>query len=391
MWELSQEERMIRDAVRQIGRDFPRSYWLEKARQGAFPQELWDELARAGFTGLMVPEAYGGAGMGLVEANTLVEALAEEGIPLLVLVVCNVMDVILIARYGTEEQKRRFLPEIASGRLKMCFAITEPGAGSNTFRTRTLARRDGDFYVINGQKTFITGVDVCEYILLVTRTAPYEEVEDKREGFSLFLVPTDSPGLTLQPVDIDMPLPEKQFTLFLDEVRVPRDLLLGEAEGKAFRWLFDALNPERVTVAGTAVGLGRYCLEKAVAYANRREVFHQPIGSHQGLQHPLAIAKIQVEQAALMARYAAWLFDRGRSREAAGYSNMAKFAATEAAIEACNVAIEVHGGLGFTGDVGLISLWPLVRALRTIPVSREMILNYVGEHILGLPRSYGPR
>ncbi|MFQ5878899.1 MAG: acyl-CoA dehydrogenase family protein, partial [Dehalococcoidia bacterium] len=364
---------------------YDRSYWLTCSREGRFTEELWQELAEGGYLGMMIPEQYGGAGLGMREMGVLLEEIGNQGIPLLLLVVSNVMDAILIAKHGTEAQKKRYLPALAGGGEKGCFAITEPTAGSNSFRIETLARLDGDSYVIKGQKTFITGVNQSDYILLVTRTTPFDDVEDKQEGLSLFIVDRRSPGLELQEQDTRILHPEKQFAIFLDNVRVPRENLLGK-EGMGTRYLFDALNPERISGAAVAVGLGRFVLQKAVAYAKERVVFDVPIGAHQGLQHPMAIAKIHLELAALMARHAASLFDRGEN--AGPRANMAKFAAAEAAIEACDLAIEVHGGSGFTGDMDIITLWPLIRLLRTAPVSREMILNYVGEHVLGLPRSY---
>lgn len=385
MFEPTAEEALIRDFVRQVARRYGRDYWRAKAQEGAFTEELWRELAAGGYLGMLIPPQYGGGGLGMQQMAVLLEEMSHQGIPLLVLVVGNVMDAILIARHGSEEMKRRYLPPLARGETKFCFALTEPTAGSNSFRISTLARRDGDTYILRGQKTFITGADVADYLLVVARTTPYDQVADKREGLSLFLVEGTAPGLERQAQDIRILLPEKQFALFFDDVRVPRENLIGE-EGKASRYLFDALNPERISAAAVAVGLGRLVLEKAVAYARERVVFDRPIGAHQGLQHPLAIAKTNLELAALMARYAAWLFDRGEN--AGPYANMAKFAAAEAATEACDLAIEVYGGGGFTADMDVITIWPLVRLLRTAPVSREMILNYIGEHVLGLPRSY---
>ncbi|MCH7836444.1 MAG: acyl-CoA/acyl-ACP dehydrogenase [Chloroflexi bacterium] len=387
MLEPSTQENLIRDFVRQVAKKYGRDYWLAKAREGAFTEELWGELAAGGYLGMMIPEEYGGGGLGLTEMAVLQEEMGHQGIPLLLLVVSNVMDALLIARYGSEEMKERYLPRLARGETRFCFALTEPTAGSNSFRTATQARVDGDSYVLNGQKMFITGVDQSDYLLVVVRTTPFEEVEDKRQGLSLLIVDRRAEGVSLQPLDMGVLHPETQFAVFFDDVRVPRGELIGE-EGKGSKYLFDALNPERISAAAVAVGLGRFVLEKAVAYAKERVVFDAPIGSHQGLQHPLAIAKTNLELAALMTRYAAGLFDGGDKVTAAAYANMAKFAAAEAATEACDLAIEVHGGSGFSTDVDLITVWPLIRMLRTVPVSREMILNYIGEHVLGLPRSY---
>ena len=387
MLEPTAEEALIRDFVRQLARKYGRDYWLAKAREGAFTEELWQELAAARYQARKIPYEYGGGGLGLTEMAVLQEEMSHQGIPLLMLVVSNVMDALLIARFGSQEMKERYLPRLARGETKFCFALTEPTAGSNSFRTSTQARVDGDSYVLNGQKVFITGVDQSDYLLVVARTTPFEEVQDKRQGLSLLIVDRRAEGVTLQPLEMGVLHPETQFAVFFDDVRVPRGELIGE-EGKGSKYLFDALNPERISAAAVAVGLGQYVLEKAVAYAKERVVFDKPIGSHQGLQHPMAIAKTNLELAALMTRYAAGLFDGGDKVAAAAYANMAKFAAAEAATEACDLAIEVHGGSGFSTDVDLITIWPFVRMLRTVPVSREMILNYIGEHVLGLPRSY---
>ncbi len=387
MLEASTQEKLIREFVRQVAGKYGREYWLAKARDGAFCEELWGELAAGGYLGMLLPEEYGGGGLGMQEMAVLVEELGHQGIPLLLIVVSSIMDAPLIARYGSDAMKERYLPGVAKGDVKFSFALTEPTAGSNAFRTATRARLDGDSYVLNGQKTFISAVDQSDYMLVVVRTTPFDEVEDKRQGLSLLVVDRQAPGITLQPLDMGVLHPETQFTVFFDDVRVPRGDLVGE-EGKGTKYLFDALNPERISAAAVAVGLGRFVLDKAVAYAKERVVFDKPIGSHQGLQHPLAEAMTNLELAALMTRYAAGLCDGGDKVTAAAYANMAKFAAAEAATKACDLAIEVHGGSGFSNDVDLITMWPYIRMLRTVPVSREMILNYIGEHVLGLPRSY---
>ena len=385
--EATAEETMIRDFVQQVAKKYDRAYWLAKAREGVFADELWQELAEGGYLGMMIPPEYGGGGLGLQQMAVFIEEMGHQGIPLLLVVVGNVMDAALIARYGSSEMKERYLPPLARGETRFCFALTEPTAGSNSFRTATSARLDGDSYVMNGQKMFITGVDASDYLLVVPRTTPVEEAPDKREGLSLFVVDRRSPGITLQPLDMGVLHPETQFAVYFDDVRVPRGDLVGE-EGKGNRYLFDALNPERISAAAVALGLGRRVLEKAVAYARERVVFDKPIGTHQGLAHPLAEAKTHLELAALTTRYAASVSDGGDKMTAAAYANMAKFAAADAATEACDLAIEVHGGSGFSTDVDLITLWPYIRMLRTVPVSRELILNHIGEHVLGLPRSY---
>jgi len=385
--EPTAQEALIREFVRQVARKYGRDYWLARAREGKFTHELWQELAAGGYLGMMIPEEYGGGGLGMREMAVFIEEMGRQGIPLLLIVVGSVMDAVLIAQHGSQSLKERFLPPLARGEIKLCFALTEPTAGSNSFRISTLARAEGDDYVLNGQKMFISGADESDHLLVVARTTPFDQVQDKREGLSLLIVDRRAPGVTLQPLEMGVLHPETQFAVYFDDVRVPRSDLVGE-EGKGSRYLFDALNPERISAAAVAVGLGQFVLEKAVTYARERVVFDKPIGAHQGLQHPLAEAKTHLELAALMTRYAAQVFDGGDKVTAAAYANMAKFAAAEAATEACDLAIEVHGGSGFSTDVDLITVWPFIRMLRTVPVSREMVLNYIGEHVLGLPRSY---
>lgn len=382
----AEEERgLIQTFVRQLTGKYDRRYWVERATAGKPIDELWQELGRAGYLGVTVPEDYGGSGLSMSRLAVLMEELANRGVPPLFLVVSTAMGAISIARHGTEEQKRRYLPRLADGSERFCFAITEPDAGSNSFRIRTLARRDGDGYVLNGQKVFISGVDQADHMLVVARTLPADRAADKRDGMSLFIVDTNAPGLRAVRMDTRILMPEHQFELFFDELRVPRANLVGE-EGNGLRAIFDALNPERISAAAMAVGLGRFALSKAVEYARTRKVFGQPIGAHQGLAHPMAIAKTELELAALMVHKAAEVFDAGG--DAGPYANMAKYAAGEAAIKTVDLAMQVHGGSGFTGEIDLITLWPLVRLMRTAPVSREMILNYIAEHVLGLPRSY---
>jgi acyl-CoA dehydrogenase len=385
-FELSPEERLIVAAVKELANGpNGRAHWRECALRNDFPDRLWQALADAGYLGILVPEENGGSGLGLSEQAVLMEAMAAEGMALLLMIVSTVMSTIALARHGSEEQKRRYLPGLAKGTTRFCFAITEPNAGSNSFRMETLATRDGDAYRIRGQKYFISGVEQSQHCLLVTRTTPARDVSDKRAGLSLFIVDTDAPGFSKQVQDTALNETEKQWTVFLDDVRVPRSSLIGE-EGAGHRYLFDLLNPERVAGAAIASGLGRYVLGRAVAYARERKVFNAPIGSHQGLAHPMALAATHLELASLMTRKACWQFDHGQPSGAE--ANMAKFAAAEAGLEACDIAIQVHGGNGFTREFEVINYWPLLRLIRTAPVSREMILNYIGEHVLGLPRSY---
>jgi alkylation response protein AidB-like acyl-CoA dehydrogenase len=380
---VSEEHRALRGAVAKIAADFGGAYYARKAEAREFPNELWGALGRYGYLGVAIPEAYGGGGAGLAELAVVCEESAAQGCPLLLMIVSSAISAEVIGAYGTEDQRRRWLPGLADGQQKVVFAITEPDAGSNTHRLSTTAVRDGDGYRLNGQKYYISGVNEADAILVVARTGTDDHTGDA--ALSLFLVDTDAPGLTAQPIPVSVALPERQFTLFFDDVRVGSDGLVG-GEGDGFRQVFHGLNPERVTGAALCVGIGRYALARASSYASGRTVWGAPIGTHQGISHPLAQAKIEVELAALMTAKAAWLHDQG---EPAGEAaNMAKYAAAEAALAAVDAAVQSHGGNGLATEYGLIPLWGLARLLRIAPVSREMILNYVAQHSLGLPRSY---
>lgn len=291
----------------------------------------------------------------------------------------------IIVRCGTEDQKRRWLPGIADGTLLMAFGITEADAGSNSHKITTTARRDGDEWTLNGQKTFISGVDEAQSVLIVARTA------DEKTGKlrpALFVVPTDAPGLTRSPIEMGWTAPEKQFTLFLDDVRLGTDALIGGQDGDLWQ-LFAGLNPERIMGAAMSCGIARYALERAVEYAKVRTVWDdKPIGSHQGIAHPLARVKIELEQARLLWQKAATLYDAGDDFGAGEYANMAKYAGGEIACNATDVAVHTHGGNGLTVEYGLANMLVAARLSRIAPVSREMILNFVAMHSLGLPRSY---
>jgi alkylation response protein AidB-like acyl-CoA dehydrogenase len=380
------EHGMLRQAVRKIGSDFGHDYFAEKARSGQKANELWEAVARSGFMGVNLPEEYGGGGMGILELSMVCEELAAMGCPLLLMIVSPAICGSIITKHGTESQKRTWLPKIAGTDdplWKMAFAITEPDAGSNSHRLSTTATRDGDEYVLSGTKYYISGVDEAEAVLVVTRTGVDEA--SGRGKLSLFVVDTDAPGLERSVIPVEITAPERQFTLFFDQVRVPAERLIG-AEHDGLRQVFSGLNPERITGAAQACGLGRYALDKASAYAVDRRVWDVPIGAHQGVSHPLAVAKIELELARLMTLKAAWLYDTaGDPGESA---NMAKYAAAEASLHALDQAIQTHGGNGLATEYGLATLYGLTRLFRTAPVSREMVLNFVAQHSLGLPKSY---
>ena len=377
------EQALLRDAVAGIASGFGSGYYRAKVRAGEKTTELWDALAADGYLGINLPEEYGGGGQGVYELAIVCEELAFAGCPLLLLVVSPAISGAILTRFGTEAQKQRWLPGLASAREKMVFAITEPNAGSNTHSLETRAARTAGGWRLDGTKTYISGVDEAERVLVVARTGT-----DERSGrgrLSLFAVPTDTPGLDRHEIAVAKVAHEKQFTLFFDGVEVPEDHLIGD-EGDGLRQVFYGLNPERITGAAAAIGSGRLALKKAVEYANTRVVWDVPIGAHQGLAHPLAEAAIELELAKLMTQKAAWLYDQGL--EAGEATNMANYAAAEAAIACLDQAIQIHGGNGLSDEYGLAEMWWSVRLSRTAPVSREMILNYVAQHSLGLPRSY---
>ena len=378
----TEEQQILRKQVGEIGRKYGREYYTAKAREGLSPDELWDEIAKQGFIGVNTPEEYGGGGLGIYELAIVCEELAAAGCPLLLLLVSPAICATVIAKFGTDAQKECWLPRLASGESKMAFAITEPNAGSNTHRLETSATPDGEDWVLNGTKYYISGADDADAILVVTRTGG---AEDGRGRLSLFIVDADAPGLEKTLIRMQIPGADRQFTLFFDNVRVGGDRLLGN-EGQGLTQIFVGLNPERILGAALANGAALCAIEQASRYANDRAVWGKPIGTHQGVAHPLAQAKIEVELARLMTRKAAWLFDQGK--DAGEAANMAKYAAGEAATNAVDTAIQVHGGNGMSEEYGLVSLWAMARTLRIAPVSREMILNFIAQHSLGLPKSY---
>lgn len=373
----SPEHHDLRSAIGAVTDRFGATYYAERATAGEPTTELWQALADHGFIGINLPEEYGGGGAGMAELAIVCEETAAHGCPLLLLLVSAAISGELITRYGTVEQRAEWLPRMVSGESKVVFAITEPDAGSNTHTISTTAIRDGDNYLLNGTKYYISGVDEAGALIVVARTAP--------DKLSLFLVPTDSPGLIAHRLPVGISLPEKQFTLHFDSVRVPSSALIG-TEHDGFRQVFDGLNPERITGAAVCVGVGRHAVDRAAEYARTRSVWGPAIGTYQAISHPLAQTRIELELAAMMTAKAAWLYDNGH--DAAEASNMAKYAAAESAVAAADHAIQTHGGNGLSNEFGLLPQWGLARLLRIAPVSREMILNYVAQHTLALPRSY---
>jgi alkylation response protein AidB-like acyl-CoA dehydrogenase len=377
------DQRLIRQSTGAIAARYGHAYYAERARAGGHIAELWAELGQAGLLGVHLPAEYGGGGAGLTEMVIITEELAANGLPLLIAVISPAICGSILAAHASPAMKANWLPGLADGTRRMAFALTEPDAGSNSHNVSTAARRDGSGWVITGGKYYISAADECEALLLVARDD--SAAGHGRSPLSLFVVPTDAPGLTLRPIQTALVSPDRQFTVFLDEVRIGDDALIGAA-GEGFRQVFAGLNPERILAAALCNGIGRYAIGKAADYARTRKVWSEPIGTHQGIAHPLAQAHVGVELARLATARAAELFDGGH--DAAEAANMAKLAAADAALTALDQSIQTHGGNGLAISYGLADLWFVTRLMRTAPVSREMVLNFVASHSLGLPLSY---
>ncbi|MET7293233.1 acyl-CoA dehydrogenase [Streptomyces griseoloalbus] len=375
----SEEHKALREAVASFAHHHAHT-------PGTDNRPFWREAAKLGYIGVNLPEAYGGGGGGISELSLVLEEMGAAGNPLLMMIVSPAICGTVIARFGTEAQKRAWLPALADGSRLMAFGITEPDAGSNSHRITTTARRDpgtGD-WLLTGRKVFVSGVDIADATLVVGRT------EDARTGRlkpCLFIVPRDTPGFERRKIDMELNAAEKQFELTLDDVRLPADALVGDEDAGLLQ-LFAGLNPERVMTAAFAIGMGRYALARAVEYARERTVWDAPIGAHQAIAHPLAQAHIDLELARLMTQKAAHLYDTGDDTGAGEAANMAKYAAAEACVKAVDQAVHTLGGNGLTREFGLASLITAARVSRIAPVSREMILNYVSHQTLGLPKSY---
>lgn len=379
----TEERAALRDAVATLVGRYGHDYFMRKAAAHEEPTELWKELGAAGFLGVHLSEAYGGGGGTMADLAVVVEESSTQGVPLLMMVISPAICGTIIDTHGSHELKSRWLPGIADGSLKMAFAITEPDAGSNSHEITTTAHPDGDGWRLRGQKYWTSGIDEADAVLVVTR-AP-EAGPNGRHPLSLFVVPTDAEGLTWQTIPAALQQPEHQFTVFFDDVRVGPEALIGE-EGNGLRQVFAGLNPERITAACISNGIARYALEKACGYARDRQVWGVPIGSHQGVAHPLAEAYIGTQLSRLMAYRAAELYDAGV--DAAEASNIAKFAAADSSLRTLDQAMQAHGGNGMSLEYGLADLWFVARMLKTAPVSREMVLNFVAQRSLGLPASY---
>ena len=389
-FDLTLEQQMMVETAEQISARFDPEYWREKDEEGAYPADFLAEIGAQGFFGLPVPEEFGGMGLGLTELAVAMEGLCRGGGgggPALGYLF-GLLGNLSILHHGNDEQKARYLPDMATG-AKMCaFGLSEPDAGTNSMNITTFARREGDEFVINGGKWFITNIENSDAILLVARTEKPAEGKSNAAGISLFLIDLPQTAITYTPIPKHGFNYYKSNTVFIEELRVHKSCLLGR-EGKGFYSLLGTLNPERVLIAAAAVGTARLALSRAVEYANERSVFGAPIGSHQGVQHPLAGAHAKVEAAWLAVLKAATLNDRNPADKLAGdMANMAKYTAVEACIEACYHSMQTYGGAGFAREYHQERWWREAQLYRLAPLTQQMTLNYIGEHVLGLPKSY---
>jgi acyl-CoA dehydrogenase len=383
----SQEEQMIRSTAGEIADEFGPEYWREKEESGEVSWEFWNELGDAGFHGLLVPDEYGGADMGLQEMGTAMETLCSEGCGMAgtwYLVLTAGMAGVGIREHGTREQKEEYLPRIAEGDVKFCIGITEPEAGTNTLNVATHAEKDGDEYVLNGKKCWITFSDVADRIMLVTRTTPVEEVDRPTDGISIFLVDMESDGIDVSPIPKHGINYSNSCEVFFEDVRVPEEDMLGE-EGDGWWTLVDTLNPERIAFSAAATGIGKLAAKSAVEYTNDREVFGGPIGKYQSLQFPITEAWSRMETAALMRQKAAWLFDNGE--DCAYETNVAKSVAVDAGIDAVFHSMQAFGGWGYAVEYDIERWWREINLTRLAPVTQQMARNHIAQEI-GFPRSY---
>ncbi len=383
----TEEHQLIRDSVRKLCADFPDEYWSEKDEAHEFPWDFHNAMADAGFVGIAIPEAYGGSGRGITEASIVLEEVAASGAAMNG---CSSLHLSIfgmhpVVKHGSEAMKQRYLPRVVSGDLHVAFGVTEPDAGTDTASLKTAARRDGDHYLVKGRKVWTTKALDSERVLLLVRTTPGAQAARRTDGLTLLLAELQRPEVTISPIPKTSRNAVASCEVVYDDLPVAVTDRVGE-EGKGFRYLLDGLNAERILVASEALGIGRAALRRAVGYANERVVFNRPIGQNQGVSFPLGEARIRLDAAELMIRKASWLLDNGQPCGAE--ANMAKWLAADAAFQAADQAMQTHGGFGYAKEYQVERYWREARLMRIAPISQEMILNYVTEHVLGLPRSY---
>lgn len=384
---LTPVQRDIQSAVAELAGRFGPGYWAEHDERAEFPEDFYAAMARAGWLGVAIPEEYGGGGLGILEASLVLEEIAASGAGMngCSALHLTIFGLNVVAKHGSEQLRRAVLPRAATGDLHVCFGVTEPDAGTDTTRIATFARRDGDHYRVNGRKVWITKAGRSEKVLLLTRTTPREQVARPTDGMTLLLADLDPDHVEMRTIAKLGRNAVASYELFIDDLQVPVGARVG-AEGEGFRYLLDGLNPERILLGHEALGLGRVALEQAVAYAGKREVFGRLIGANQAIAFPLAEAAAKLDAARLLARYAAWRYDRGEpcGREA----NMAKYLCAEAGWFAADCAVQTHGGMGYAREYHVERYFREARLLRLAPVSQEMALSYIAQHALGLPRTY---
>ena len=382
---LTEAQQSIRQAVREVCQSFPAVYWRDLDRNGEYPEEFVRKLTELGYLSVLIPEAYGGGGLGMMEASIVLEEINRSG-GLGAACHAQMYTMGTILHHGSDELKQRFLPEIAAGRLRLqAFGITEPDAGSDTTRIQTSAVLEGDHYMVNGQKVFTSRAKQSDLMLLLVRTTPYDETARKTEGLSLLLVDLRSAGSSIDIRPLEVMLNHHTNQVFINNLKVPRENLVG-VEGQGFRHLLDGMNAERILIASECIGDGRWFIDKATRYVSEREVFGRKIGVNQGVQFPIARAYANIEAASLMRDRAAQLFDEGKPCGAE--ANISKLLASEASWEAANVCMDAHGGYGFAKEYDVERKFRETRLFIVAPVSNNLVLAYVGQHVLGMPRSY---
>jgi acyl-CoA dehydrogenase len=384
---LSSEQEHIRDSVARVCARFDDAYWLQRDTEGGFPHAFFDAIAADGWLGMCIPEAYGGAGLGITEAALMTGTIAQSGAGMsgASAVHMNIFGLNPVIVHGTEAQKQRMLPPIARGENKACFAVTEPNTGLNTTQLKTRAVRRGDSYVVDGQKVWISTAQVANKILLLARTTPLEQVNKPTHGLSLFYTDFDRSHIQVHEIAKMGRKAVDSNELFFEGFEIPETDRIGE-EGKGFEYILHGMNPERILIAAEAVGLGRLALERATAYAKERVVFNRPIGQNQAIQHPLAENWMALEAAWLMLMNAAWLYDSGQPCGAA--ANAAKYLAGEAGFAACTQAVMTHGGFGYAKEFHVERYLREVMIPRIAPISPQLVLCFIAEKVLGLPKSY---
>ena len=386
-FELTEDQLAIREAIGRICADFDADYWLQRDRNGGFPLDFHKAIADAGWLGICMPQEYGGSGLGIQEAAIMVQAISESGAGMsgVSAIHMNIFGLNPVVKFGTEEQKRRMLPPLIAGREKACFAVTEPNTGLNTTQLKTFARREGDIYYVTGHKVWISTAQVTEKMLLLARTTPLDKVSKPTDGLTLFYTDLDRRYVEVREIEKMGRKAVDSNELFIDNLPVPAADMIGK-EGDGFKTILHGMNPERSLAAAAAVGLGRVALKRAAKYANERIVFNRPIGQNQGVQHPLAKCWMELEAANLMVMNSAWRYDQGL--ECGAEANAAKYLAGEAGFHACEHAVLTHGGFGYAKEYHVERYFRESMLMRIAPISIQLIMCYIAEKVLGLPRSY---